>query len=200
MTEVGYAVEGWADEPVAERIIAKAGHQPQRILTAGGKPRLDPKIPGYNRSARHRCWLVMRDLDHDDGGTCIADLRRDLAGGKVSAGMALRFAVRTTESWLLADVQGFSQFFHVSATRIPPNPESLDNPKRALVDTCRRSRSPAIRAAVIPRQGSGRSVGPEYSATIREFVELAWDLDRAALACPSLARAVACVGRVGGRA
>lgn len=194
---MGYAVESWADELVAERIIAKAGHQPRRILTARVKVLLDARIPGYNSSARHRCWLVMSDLDHDDGGTCIADLRRALAGGEVSAGMALRLAVRTTESWLLADTNGFSQFFHVSATGIPPNPESLDNPKRALVDTCRRSRSAAIRASVVPRQGSGRSVGPEYAATIREFVAMVWDLDRAVLASPSLARAVAGVGRAG---
>ncbi|MGH2709252.1 MAG: hypothetical protein ACRDJF_13435 [Actinomycetota bacterium] len=68
MTEVGYAVEGSSDEPVAERLIAHAGCSPRKILTAGGKNRLDPRIPGYNRSGQHRPWLVLRDLDHDDAG------------------------------------------------------------------------------------------------------------------------------------
>ena len=195
MTEVSYAVEGATDEPVAERIITAGGHQARRVLTAGGKTRLDARIPGYNRSALHRPWLVLRDIDHDDAGICIADLRRSLAGAEISTGMALRFVVRTMESWLLADRDGFSTFFHVRANQVPQDPDTLDRPKKALVDTCSRSRSRAIRAAVVPREGSGRSVGPEYSATIREFVVHAWDLDRAARASPSLARAVAGLDR-----
>lgn len=200
MSEVSYAVEGWADEPVAERIITKAGHQPRRILTADGKARLDAKIPGYNRSAQHRLWLVMRDLDHDDAATCPADLRRGLVGGDVSPGLALRFAVRSVESWLMADVDGFSQFFGLHVSRVPREPDALPDPKHALVDTCRRSRSRAIREGVVPRPGSGRRVGPEYTATIREFVGQAWDIDRAETESPSLARAIADVERIAGRA
>lgn len=198
MNEVGYAVEGWTDEPVAERIIIHAGHHPRRILTAQGKSRLDARLPGFNRSGQHRLWLVVRDLDHDDRATCIADLRRRLAGGEMSAGLALRFAVRTIESWVLADADGFSRFFRVSKSRVPTNPDTLDRPKDSLVDACRRSRS-AIRVAVVLRVGSGRSVGPEYAATIREFVASDWDLDRAAEASPRLARAMAGVRRMVGR-
>lgn len=193
-----YAVEGHTDEPVAERIITRAGHQPRRILTAGGKARLDTKLPGYNRSAQHQIWLVMRDLDQDDATSCLADLRSRLVGGNVARGLVLRFAVRSVESWLLADVDGFSQFFGVHPSRIPRDPETLPNPKIALVDACRRSRSRAVRQGVVPREGSGRAVGPEYAATIREFAALEWNVDRAAKESPSLARAVADVERIAG--
>ena len=102
------------------------------------------------------------------------------------------------ESWLLADVEGFSQFFAVNANHLPREPEALPSPKATLVDVCRRSRSRAIREAVVPRPGSGRAVGPEYTATIREFAVMAWDLDRAAAEAPSLARAIADVARIAG--
>ncbi len=81
MTEVAYAVEGWGDEPVAAKLIQLAGCIPRRVLTAGGKSRLDPKIPGYNRSGEHLCWLVLRDLDHDDDGTCVPDVLEVLLKG-----------------------------------------------------------------------------------------------------------------------
>lgn len=198
MSEVSYAVEGPTDEPVAERIITRAGHEPRRVLTAGGKVRLDARIPGYNRSARHLRWLVVRDLDQDDATSCIPDLRRVLVGGVVAPGLALRFAVRSVEAWLLADIEGFSQFFGVRVDAIPRNTQTLPNPKLALVGTCRRSRRRAIREGVVPRAGSGRVVGPEYTATIREFVDQTWDIDRAATEAPSLARAIADVQRIGG--
>lgn len=195
---MSYAVEGPTDEPVAERIITSAGHEPRRVLTAGGKARLDARIPGYNRSARHLRWLVVRDLDQDDATTCLVDLRNTLAGGVVAPGLALRFAIRSVESWLLADTEGFSQFFGVRVDAIPRDPEMLSNPKVALVETCRRSRRRAIREGVVPRLGSGRAVGPEYTATIREFVDQAWNIDRAALESPSLAQAIADVERIAG--
>lgn len=199
MIQVSYAVEGWADEPVAERLIAHAGQRPKRILTAQGKSRMDAKLPGVNRSGQHRLWLVVRDLDHDDRGTCIAEVRRRLIGGEASIGMALRFAVRAMESWLLADLDGFSQFFRVDRSGVPRDPDALDQPKEALVNICRRSRSGAIRSAVVPRDGSGRAGGPEYAATMREFVVSSWDVARAAQASPSLARAVAGVRRMVGQ-
>ena len=37
---------------------------------------MDPKLPGYNRSAAHSPWLVLRDLDHDD-------MQRDIREGMV---------------------------------------------------------------------------------------------------------------------
>lgn len=175
MSEVGYAVEGVTDEPVAERIIVRAGHVPRRILTAGGKARLDTKLPGYNRSARHRLWLVLRDLDQDDGRVCLVQLKRMLVGGETAPGLAFRFAVRSVESWLLADIEGFSQFFSVRPEYVPRDPDALTNAKGALIEACRRSRSRAIRDGIVPRQGSGRVVGPEYTATIREFAGKVWE-------------------------
>jgi len=139
MIEVAYAVEGRSDQPVAAKLIEMAGCRPHRVYIANGKSRLDLKIPGYNRSAQHRCWLVLRDLDHDDRGICLPDFLQTLAKGPLAPRLALRFAVRAVEAWLLADAQAFSGFFRVASRRIPAEPDLLDHPKRAVVDACRSS-------------------------------------------------------------
>jgi hypothetical protein len=196
MIEVVYAVEGPTDEPVATRLIEMAGCHPRRVFTAQGKSKLDPKIPGYNHSARHRCWLVLRDLDHDDKANCLPDLLKTLANGALAPRLALRLAVQAAEAWLLADVQAFSDFFRVARRRIPVDPDLLDDPKLAVVNTCRASRSRGVRTAMVPREGSGRKVGPEYVATVRAFAADHWDIQRASFGSPSLRRATERVERM----
>jgi hypothetical protein len=196
MTEVAYAVEGWGDEPVAAKLIRMVGCIPRKVFTADGKSKLDQKIPGYNRSAEHLCWLVLRDLDHDDDGTCVPDVLEVLLKGPPAPRLSLRLAVRVVEAWLLADTQAFSEFFRVPPHRLPAHPDSLDDPKRALVDACRASTTRAIRDAMVPREGSGRAAGPEYSSTIRLFAADHWDIERATDGSPSLRRAVLCVERM----
>jgi hypothetical protein len=36
-------------------------------LIAGGKTKLDPRLPGYLDAARRTPWLILRDLDRDAG-------------------------------------------------------------------------------------------------------------------------------------
>lgn len=75
MPPVRYAVEGYADEPVAEKLLNVTGLSPLRVLTSGGKAKLDPKLPGLNSASRIESpWFVLRDLDHDDGGGCVPTL------------------------------------------------------------------------------------------------------------------------------
>lgn len=189
-TEVAYAVEGPADEAVAESLIRSVGLTPRRIFTAGGKSRLDAKLPGYNRSGFHRAWLVLRDLDHDDDLHCVAEVAAGLLREPVAPKMAFRLVVRSVESWLLADRQGFSEHFRVRLTAVPPAPDSLDNPKRSLIAACRSSQSRSVRAAVVPRPGSGRMVGADYTTSMRDFTLEGWSPERARSESPSLDRAL----------
>jgi len=45
----------------------------------------------------------------------------------------------------------------------------------------------------VPSQDSKRSEGPAYSSTLSEFVAEQWDIEAAAAAAPSLARAIRCL-------
>ena len=140
MTDVRYAVEGPTDEPLAKRLIGAVGMNPLATFIAGGKPKLDPKLPGYDAAGHHSAWLVLRDLDHDDASRCVPELVQFLLGGPPSRGMCFRIAVREAEAWMLADAEGCAGFFGVSTVNVPSDVESLSDPKQSLVNLCRRSR------------------------------------------------------------
>ncbi len=194
MNFVNLAVEGETDVPVAERLIALVGLQRHAVVTGPGAPNLDPRIPEFNRSGEHVNWLILRDLDHD--APCPAELVPNLLGRQpLARRVALRVPVRAVESWLLADREGFAREFGVALRQLPTDPDSLEAPKRRLIDVCRRSRRADIRRGMTPREGSGRSVGPEYVTRIVAFARFAWEPERAAEASESLRRSLAALRR-----
>ena len=102
--------------------------------------------------------------------------------------MCSRIVVRAMESWLLADHENFGNFFGIAPNRIPHDVESLSDPKQTLVNLCRKPNKRDIREGVVPRAGGRRKVGPEYTATGREFARDLWDPSAARLNAPSLDR------------
>lgn len=195
MTVVYYAVEGETDVPIAEKLIHLVGLLPYQIRAAGGKSKLDARIPELNRSGAALNWLILRDLDHDS--PCASALiDRILGGRRLSPRVSLRIPVRAVESWILADVEGFAAEFGVTKQRLPGRPDDLDDPKRHLIDVCRHSTQQAVRNAMVPRSGSGRKVGPEYVSRITMFARRVWNAERAARRSPSLERTVASLRRL----
>lgn len=187
---IRYAVEGTTDAPAAEAIIRAADRFPLQTLIAGGSQKLDNRIRTYNQAAAREPWLVLRDCDRPSPQCDPHELMtRLLNGDPRSKHMSLRIVIPHSEAWYLADADSFSEYFHVSKTRIPQEPETLANAKQAVVNLCRRSSSRAIRDDVILRDGSGRVVGPAYTARIVEFATTRWNLPVAASGAPSLARA-----------
>jgi len=65
-----------------------------------------------------------------------------------------------------------------------------------LVDLARLSRRNAIRKDMVPREGSGRSVGPAYASRLVEFATGQWQPEAAAERCESLRRAMRCLERL----
>jgi len=160
----------------------------RRVKVTNGKQEFNRRLAKYNEAARHAPWLAVRDLDRD-GDDCAATLKGELLQPAAQApALALRFAVRALDAWLLADPEAFAAFFRVARARLPGDPESLDDPKVTLVDLCRHSSTAAIRRGMVPPRGSPRRVGPEYTALISEYAQSAWHPDTAAIAAPSLAR------------
>ena len=196
MIPVYYAVEGRTDEPVARKILQTAGLIPgQRFITVG-KRKLNARLPSWNAAAKRSPWLVIRDLDHDDGWTCIPDLRQNLLNDlECSQFMCLRFAVRAIEAWLMADRDAFVKFFGIRRETIKL-PEQLDDPKRYLTDICSKSSKRRIREDIPHR--SGGKVGPGYATLMREFTEDHWDPLRARINAPSLGRALDCLAKLRG--
>ena len=65
-----------------------------------------------------------------------------------------------------------------------------------MVELARRSRRRDIRDDMVPRERSGRSVGPAYPSRLIEYVESPWRPEAAARQADSLRRAIACLQRL----
>ena len=187
------AVEGNLDEAVTQKLIIEAGGRPGTVYGKNGKPSLRRQIQAFNNAARQRPWLVLVNLDND--AECAPLLCAQWVP-VLAPYLCFRVAVRQVEAWLMADAESLASFLGVSPNRIPVNPEQLDHPKREMVNLARRSRRQAIRKDMVPREGSGRSVGPAYASRLIEYVQNSWRLDVAGRQAESLRRAIACLRRM----
>lgn len=182
---INAAVEGLSDEGVARAVIRAAGHEVGKVFAKGGKTRLDPLIPNYNRAALHEPWVVFRDSDTK----CPVELRAQLLQGidVVSPSFALRIVHPMTEAWLLADRERFAEFFGVRTALVPSGVDSLQNAKATVLHLCSRSRSKVLRADMVTEGGK---TGPLYVSRVNEFAEQVWRVGVAAVESESLDRAL----------
>ncbi len=190
---ISAAVEGDVDEAVVRRLVQHVNARPGAVHVKKGKTNLRQRIHGYNNAAQHGPWIVVVDLDHS--ADC-APLFRAKWLPDPAPFMCFRIAVREIEAWLLADPQGIASFLRVAQARVPTEPESLNDPKQAMVDLARQSRSREIQKDMVPRPGSGRSIGPAYPSRLIEFASSGWDPEVAARCCDSLRRAIECLERL----
>lgn len=194
---ISAAVEGIVDEAVARKLIIQAGGHPGTIYGKNGKPFLRRHINGYNSAARHFPWMVVVDLDLDS--ECAPPLRGEWVPDPAPY-LCFRVAVREIESWLMADAESLAAIMSVAHSRIPTDPEHLQEPKAEMVNLARHSRRREIREDMVPREGSGRSVGPAYTSRLVEYVETRWRPEVATRRANSLERAIMCLKRIIGSA
>ena len=187
---VHLAVEDELSEAVLRRLL-KHTHRGYAVGTVYGRSGygyLRSSIAGWNKAARGVPFVILTDLDRHP---CPAALIGDWIPHHRHTNLLLRVAVREVESWVLADPANLSAFLRVNPNIIPPQPDSLPDPKKVLVDTANRSRSREVRRRVVPKPGSTAKQGPEYNACLIEFVQGTWSIDTAVAASPSLARTMA---------
>jgi hypothetical protein len=91
-----------------------------------------------------------------------------------------------SEAWLLADPQGFADYFGVKNNQVPRDPETLPNAKEVVIRLCSQSRSRLIRADM----AVGYRTGPLYVPRINEFATTRWSVEAAAQNSGSLRRAL----------
>jgi hypothetical protein len=191
MPVISALVEGDVDAAVAVRIIEETGHEPGLVYGRRGFGYIRDKIGAYNRSARQIAYLALVDL-MDTRLACAPAVRAQWLP-HANPGMIFRIVVREIESWLLADREGIASFLSVPLARVPLHPETLPDPKQAMVNTARRSRRPAIRRSMVPEDGSRAQTGRLYANELCAFAQGNWNVTRAAANASSLAR---CLGRL----
>ena len=189
------AVEGDVDEIVLRRLIERKNFCIGGIYGRKGKDFLKQKIGAYNEAAKHNRWIVLVDLNAS------ADCAPNLVSLWIpdrNVQMSLRVVVRAIESWLLSDKKRMAEYLNISEKHIPINPEILPNPKQTLVNLAKKSRSRQIREDMIPREGSGRDIGPAYTSRLIDFISNhrnGWRPDVAAESSNSLKR---CLNAING--
>lgn len=190
------AVEGDVDEAVVRCLIEHIQGKTRAVYGRTGKSHLQRRLSGYNQAARFSPWIVLVDLDHD--AECAPPFRNSWLPDP-SEHMCFRVAVRAVEAWLMADREHLARFLTVNIARIPQNVETVDHPKLTMVDIARHSRRREIREDMLPRTGSGRVVGPAYTARLIEFVmggRNGWRPEVAAERSESLKRCLRCLHRL----
>jgi hypothetical protein len=186
MSVASAAVEGDLDEIVLRTIADHIGISIGSVYGRKGKPHLLRTLAGYNSAARFAPWIVLLDLDRDY--KCApAGLKAWLP--QPAEQMFCRVAVRAVEAWLLADRDRIAAMLAISPKRISPDPDSLNDPKRHLVDLARNSDRAETKTSIVPRDGSGRAVGPAYNARMIDFVTAGrWRINTARYSSASLQR------------
>ena len=181
------AVEGIVDEAVIRRIITDVGASIDNVYGKKGKGTLFQKKDAYNHAARFSNWVLLVDLDHEEG--CAPPLLKKWLP-QPAPRMCLRVAVRSIEAWLLADRRKIADFLRVPFSRVPRNPDDLDNPKQTMVSLAAGSSNRAIKTDMLPRAGSQLSIGPAYSSRLIEYASTFWRPTIAMKTSDSLKRCV----------
>jgi hypothetical protein len=190
MVAINVVVEGRTDLHVIKRILGYVGHAVGKVKDDKSKPQLPAEIGKYEQAAQYANWLVLLDLDHD--AECAATYRQSLVPSPQSP-LQLRIAVRTIESWIMADRERLAAYLKVSMQKIPAYPDMVDNPKAALFEVIGTSRDRRLIADMLPRQRIGKLEGSNYEERIAEFInhdKHPWRPEVAAQNSDSLARCI----------
>lgn len=187
------------EDELSEHILRVALRQTGRDFLIGsvrgrqGNGFLKRMLPAFQSAARGSAYLVLTDLDAIPCAPSLIEewFRSDLATYTVRrhSNLLFRVAVRESESWVMADREGFASFLGIALDHMPLEPDALADPKRTLLDLARRSRRRDLRDDIVPRLGDLRTIGPDYNGRLVEFLNTSWDASRAEVTSPSFKRA-----------
>jgi hypothetical protein len=184
---VNLATEDELSELILYRVLAQVKRYAIGAYRRGGFGYLRRTILGWNKAARGVPFVVLTDLDKVE---CPALLIADWHKVQQHPNLLFRIAVREVESWLLADPANLSEFLNIRTPLVLANSDEIADPKAAIVNLARKSRSIAIRESIVPRRGSTAKQGRDYNGCLGSFVRDHWDLSVANNNSPSLDRMV----------
>lgn len=186
---IAVVVEGQSDVQMVHAIARHLARDIAKVVVKNGKANLDPDIAKYNRAAKQIPWVIFRDTDNECPVELLETLLRDV--GELSQKFLLRLVPPMSEAWLMADIDNFADYFHLSKGKVPREPDALIHAKKTLLQLCSASRSRQIRDSMVKAPGK---VGPLYVSTLNDFAANAWDVGAAADRSPSLRRALERIG------
>ena len=183
------AVEDPLSEDMIRVILARSGRS-FNITACYGKQGfgyLRKQVPAFNLAARHTPFLMLVDLDRAE---CPPTLINEWLSHPKARYFIFRVAVREIESWIMADSESFANYFGLKKKKdlIPKNPDSVDDPKKLLIELVSKSKKRELRESIVPALGSSLKTGPDYNGQLGFFVAKFWKPESAMLNSPSLNR------------
>jgi len=169
------------------RVIAQHGAslRIESCICSGGFGNIKLGISRYKNASRVFPHIVLTDLDQH---TCASELMTSWKIRKLPPAMLFRIAVRSIESWLLADRERIADFLSIPMVKVTHAPEALVDSKRELFALARGGRRRRMASEICPEPGSVARQGPLYNAHMVRFVNENWRVEIAAQAAQSLAR------------
>jgi hypothetical protein len=190
MIPIYLATEDALSEAVAQKLLSASG-KPFVISQSLGKQGfgyLKTKFSQFNQLANKYPVLLLTDLDKT---ACVLDLLETWKKGiDVSEHLLFRVVVREIEAWLLADRQNFAKWLGISMDIVPREPETIEDPKQALLNLVKRSKQRNLKTMILPEKRSYSPVGLGYNTELTAYVRHYWDPKQAAESAPSLSRAL----------
>lgn len=187
MKSVALATEDELSEAVGQRLLFEAcpALNTWPFLRKGGFGYLRSRMSSWCEMARQQPVLLLTDLDT---AQCPVQLIDEWLGTfERPANLILRVVVREIEAWLLADHQAMRHLIG-NRGRLPPNPDSLQDPKSHLLRLVDGYASRAVKDDLLAKDGAIARQGLGYNARLSELVQTTWDPERAALRSESLSR------------
>lgn len=187
--EIALVVEDVLGLYVMEKVMAhtERGYAVIRPLNEGGVDKIRASIDKYRNASHALAHVVLIDLDD---APCAPLLRVQWGTATLPAAMLFRVAVREVEAWVMADRAGFAHFAGVPQNKVSQTPETLEDPKRTLINLVRQSRNRRLASELVPEQGTSMSKGPLYNERLGQFVREKWSVSAAMQVAPSLQRTV----------
>ena len=180
-------VEDAASEAAVRRIVRECapGWVIYLVQNCGGSARIRAGRDRYLNASHVSPHLILIDLDDYE---CPLSLMDAWGLRSILPRLVVRIAVREVESWILGDRCGVAALLQVPMVRVPQQPERERDPKGALIQIARRSRSRRLVAELCPAHRSSASQGPLYNERMTEFIAKHWNLRAAQAVVPSLDR------------
>lgn len=186
--QIVLVVEDELSEAVMRKVLAHHGGSLRigTVITSGGFGNIKTSFAKFKTACRALPHIVFTDLDQH---ACPSSLKSDWRIGDLPPSLLFSIAVRSVESWLLADRDRMAAFLRIPTVKIAQAPESLADSKRELISLARRARSRRLASEICPELGSVARQGPLYNAHMIRFVRESWRVSVAANSSQSLARA-----------
>lgn len=157
------------------------------------------KIPEFNKLAAVFPVILLMDLDAE---FCAPVLMGKLIPEYKQAQFLVNIAVDEAEAWLMADREGFSDYFGILIEDMPVSYQTKQNGKNSVIEmkfSCKsswyltnelmkKSKKNGLIGQLTPK--SGATKGPEYNSAMIPFINNIWSVENACKHSDSLQRMV----------